>query len=102
MEAGQGRRAGQGHVFGGSSREFAGGGFVEAKRNIVLVRGSGTSKAHLAVAIARSYMCKGARGRLYNVVDLVNHLETELRAGGQGRTTDELDLLDFAILEGLG
>ena len=57
-------------------RELAGGGFLEGKRNIVLVGGTGT-KTHLAVAVARSCIRKGARGRCYNVVDLVNHLEAE-------------------------
>ena len=58
-------------------QELAGGGFLEGKRNIVLVGGTGTGKTHLAVAIARSCIRKGARGRCYNVVDLVNHLEAE-------------------------
>ena len=71
-------------------QELAGGGFLEGKRNIVLVGGTGTGKTHLAVAIARSCIRKGARGRCYNVVDLVNHLEAELRAGRQGRTADQL------------
>ena len=35
-------------------QELAGGGFLEGKRNIVLVGGTGTGKTHLAVAIARS------------------------------------------------
>ena len=52
--------------------------------------GTGTGKTHLAVAIARSCIRKGARGRCYNVVDLVNHLDAELRAGRQGRTADQL------------
>ena len=45
---------------------------------------------------------KGARGRCYNVVDLVNHLEAELRAGRQGRTADQLVRRDFVILDELG
>ena len=49
-------------------QELAGGGFLEGKRNIVLVGGTGTGKTHLAVAIARSCIRKGARGRCYNVV----------------------------------
>ena len=49
-----------------------------------------TGKTHLAVAIARSCIRKGARGRFYNVVDLVNLLEAELRSGRQGRTADQL------------
>ena len=72
-------------------RDLAMGGFLEAKRNIVLVGGTGTGKTHLAVAIARSCIRKGARGRFYNVVDLVNHLEAEIRSGRQGRTADQLN-----------
>ena len=55
-------------------QELATGGFLEGKRNIVLVGGTGTGKTHLAVAIARACIRKAARGRFYNVVDLVNHL----------------------------
>ena len=86
-------------------QELAGGGFLEGKRNIVLVGGTGTGKTHLAVAIARSCIRKGARGRCYNVVDLVNHLEAELRSGRQGRTADQLVAeirRDFVILDELG
>ena len=83
-------------------RDLAMGGFFEAKRNIVLVGGTGTGKTHLAVAIARSCIRKGARGRFYNVVDLVNLLEAELRSGRQGRTADQLTRRDFVILDELG
>ena len=83
-------------------RDLAMGGFFEAKRNIVLVGGTGTGKTHLAVAIARSCIRKGARGRFYNVVDLVNLLEAELRSGRQGRTVDQLTRRDFVILDELG
>ena len=67
-------------------RELATGGFLEGQRNIVLVGGTGTGKTHLAVAIARSCIRKGARGRCHNVVDLVNDLEAELRVGRQSMT----------------
>ena len=43
----------------------------------MLVGGTGTGKSHLAIAIARSCIRGNARGRFYNVVDLVNRLETE-------------------------
>ena len=75
---------------------------VYRKRNIVLVGGTGTGKTHLAVAIARSCIRKGARGRFYNAVDLVNLLEAELRSGRQGRTADQLTRRDFVILDELG
>ncbi len=37
----------------------------------------------------------GTRGRFFNVVDLVNRLETETRSGKQGRLADYLTRLDF-------
>ena len=49
--------------------------------------GTGTGKTHLAIAIARSCIRGGARGRFYNVVDLVNRLEIETRNGRQGRAS---------------
>ena len=71
--------------------DLAGGGFIAQQRNAVLVGGTGTGKTHLAIAIARSCIRGGARGRFYNVVDLVNRLETETRAGRQGRLAEPPD-----------
>jgi hypothetical protein len=63
---------------------------------------TGTGKTHLAIAIARSCIRSGARGRFYNVVDLVNRLETEARNARQGRLADHLTRIDFVILDELG
>src|SRR5881398_2416593 len=76
-------------------RDLAGGGFIAQQRNSVLIGGTGTGKTHLAIAIARSCIRSGARGRFYNVVDLVNRLETETRSGRQGRVADHLTRMDF-------
>jgi DNA replication protein DnaC len=83
-------------------KDLAGGGFLASKRNIVLVGGTGTGKTHLAVAIARSCIRSGARGRFYNVVDLVNRLETEARNARAGRLADHLTRMDFLVLDELG
>jgi DNA replication protein DnaC len=83
-------------------RDLAGGAFVADQRNVVLVGGTGTGKSHLAIAIARSLIRNGARGRFFNVVDLVNRLETEARAGRPGRIADHLTRLDFVVLDELG
>jgi DNA replication protein DnaC len=83
-------------------RDLAGGGFLAHERNVVLVGGTGTGKSHLAIAIARACIRGGARGRFFNVVDLVNRLEAEGRAGRQGRTADYLSRMDFVILDELG
>jgi len=83
-------------------RELARGDFLEHQRNAVLIGGTGTGKTHLAVAIARACIRDGARGRFFNVVDLVNKLDAEARADRQGRTADLLCRLDFLILDELG
>ena len=82
--------------------DLANGHFIAQQRNVVLVGGTGTGKTHLAIAIVRSCIRSGARGRFYNVVDLVNRLETESRSGRQGRIADHLTRLDFVILDELG
>ena len=63
---------------------------------------TGTGKTHLAIAIARSCIRAGSRGRFFTTVDLVNHLEAQARAGRQGRLADYLTRLDFVILDELG
>ena len=82
--------------------DLAGGTFLAQQRNAVLVGGTGTGKTHLAIAIARSCIRGGTRGRFYNVVDLVNRLETEARSGRQGRLADHLTRVDFIVLDELG
>ena len=63
---------------------------------------TGTGKTHLAIAIARSCIRSGSRGRFFTTVDLVNRLEAEARSGRQGRLADYLTRLDFVILDELG
>ena len=83
-------------------RDLAGGNFVAHQRNVVLVGGTGTGKTHLAIAVARSCIRGGVRGRYFNVVDLVNRLEAEGRAGRQGRMAEYLGRMDFVVLDELG
>jgi DNA replication protein DnaC len=86
----------------GVVRDLAGGHFIAQQRNVVLVGGTGTGKTHLAIAIARSCIRDGKRGRFYTTVDLVNRLEAETRAGRQGRLADYQTRLDFVLLDELG
>ena len=83
-------------------RDLAAGGFLAHQRNVVLVGGTGTGKTHLAIAIARACIRDGARGRFFNVVDLVNRLEAESRSGRQGRLADYMCHKDFVVLDELG
>ena len=82
--------------------DLAAGGFIAQHRNVVLVGGTGTGKTHLAIAIVRSCIRSGARGRFYNVVDLVNRLENEARNGRQGHLADQLVRRDVVVLDELG
>ena len=86
----------------GLVRDMAGGGFLDDKRNAVLVGGTGTGKTHLAVAIARSCIRAGRRARFTTVIDLVNRLEDEARAGKAGRLAEQLMRLDLLVLDELG
>ena len=86
----------------GLVRDLATGDFLASQRNAVLIGGTGTGKSHLAIAIARACIRGGARSRFYNVVDLVNRLEAESRAGRQGRIADYLARLDLIVLDELG
>lgn len=83
-------------------RELAGGAFITQQRNVVFIGGTGTGKSHLAIAITRSCIRTGARGRFYNVVDLVNRLENEARNGRQGHLADQLVRRDVVVLDELG
>ncbi len=86
----------------GLVRELATGTFLNQQRNAVLVGGIGTGKSHVAVAIARSCIRAGARCRFYTVIDLVNRLEAESKAGRAGKLADALTRLDLVVLDELG
>jgi DNA replication protein DnaC len=81
---------------------LAGGTFLDDQRNVVLIGGTGTGKTHIAIAVARACIRQGRKARFFNVVDLVNRLETEVKLDRQGRTADALARVDLVILDELG
>lgn len=81
---------------------LSGGTFLEDQRNVVLVGGTGTGKTHIAIGIVRNCIRAGRKARFFNVVDLVNRLETEVKLDRQGRTADALSRVDLVILDELG
>ena len=84
-------------------RDLHGGGFLETQRNVVFVGGTGTGKSHLSIAITANCIRKrNARARFFNVVDLVNRLEAEARAGVAGRLAEQLTRVDVVVLDELG
>ncbi len=95
-------------IFGGTPineglvRSLHAGSFLDARRNIVLVGGTGTGKTHLAIAITAAVVRAGARGRYFNTVDLVNRLEEESRVGRAGNLAAQLGRLELVVLDELG
>ena len=86
----------------GLIRSLHDGAFLPARRNIVLVGGTGTGKTHLAIAITANVVRKGARARYFNTVDLVTRLEEETRIGKGGTLAGQLSRLDLVVLDELG
>jgi DNA replication protein DnaC len=86
----------------GLVRELAAGDFVDTKRNVILIGGTGTGKTHLAIAIASAVIGARVRGRFYNLVDLVNRLEAEKSAGRSGRLVELLLRHDLIVIDELG
>jgi DNA replication protein DnaC len=83
-------------------RSLHAGAFLPARRNIVMIGGTGTGKTHLALAITAAVVRAGARGRFFNTVDLVNRLEEEARIGKAGTLARQLARLDLVVLDELG
>jgi DNA replication protein DnaC len=83
-------------------RQLYAGDYLATARNIVLVGGTGTGKSHLATALARHAILEGKRARFYSVVDLVNQLDAEKRAGRAGHLTNRLLNQDAIVLDELG
>ena len=76
--------------------------FLEQKRNLLLIGGTGTGKTHLAIALGRNAVRRGKRVRFYGVVDLVNQLEQEKAAGKAGQLANRLVNVDAVVLDELG
>ena len=83
-------------------RSLYAGSFLTTGSNVLLIGGTGTGKTHLAIAFARHLIKQGQRGRYFNVVDLVNQLETEKLNGRGGKLAESLVRLDLVVLDELG
>ena len=83
-------------------RQLYAGDYLTTARNIVFVGGTGTGKSHLATALARNVILQNKRARFYSVVDLVNQLDAEKRAGRSGNLANRLLNQDAIVLDELG
>ncbi len=86
----------------GQIRELATGTFLDARRNTIFVGGTGTGKTHLSIGVAAAVIRARARGRFFNLVDLVNLLEQEKAAGRTGRLAENLLRYDLIVIDELG
>lgn len=74
--------------------------FLSSGGNVLLV--GGTGKTHPVISIARNLIKHSKRGCYFNVVDLVNQLETEKLSGRGGKLAESLLRLDLVVLDELG
>ena len=87
-------------------RELAGGGYLEARENVLLIGNSGTGKTHLAVAAMQQIMREkvpAVRGRFADFTSLV--LEMQMTFDGSGSSREILQPLieaDLLVLDELG
>jgi DNA replication protein DnaC len=72
------------------------------ERNAIFIGGTGTGKTHLCIAVASAVIRARARGRFFNLVDLVNQLEQEKAAGRTGRLSEKLLRYDVIVIDELG
>lgn len=86
----------------GLVRDLHDGGFLQTQRNAVFIGGAGTGKTHVCIAITANCVRRGARARFFAVIDLVNRLEAEARAGQPGKLADQLTCVDLVVLDELG
>jgi DNA replication protein DnaC len=82
--------------------QLATGTFLDTQRNLVLIGGTGTGKSHIAIGIVRSCIRSGKKARFFNVVDLVNKLESDVKLGRPGRIADSLMRVHVVIFDELG
>ena len=77
--------------------------FITELRNLIFIGGTGTSKTHLAIAIAMHAVRERSRVRFFNLVDLANQLEQEKLVGKAGRLAERLvRYTELVVLDKLG
>jgi DNA replication protein DnaC len=69
---------------------------------VIFIGGTGTGKTHLCIGVAAAVVRARAKGRFFNLVDLVNQLEQEKAAGRTGRLAEKLLRYDLIAIDELG
>ena len=87
----------------GLVRELATGSFLDGQgRNGIFIGGTGTGKTHLCIAVASAVIRSRARGRFFNLVDLVNQLEQEETTTAADRSPGSCCRYDLIVIGELG
>ena len=82
--------------------DLADGAFLDERRNLVFIGGTGTGKSHLAMGMSRQCIRHGRKVRFFNVVDLVNQLERDSKLEQHDRLANRLGRVDLVVLDELG
>src|SRR3989338_7125985 len=83
-------------------RRLYDGDFMNERKNIVFMGGSGTGKTHLAISIGVNLIRQGCKVRFWNMVDLVNELEREKEQNKTGTLQRRMKSFSLVILDELG
>ncbi len=76
--------------------------FIEEKKNIIFMGGSGTGKTHLASSIGLNIIKQGYKVKFWNLTDLVNELETEKENNIPGILAKKMSKFSLIILDEMG
>jgi DNA replication protein DnaC len=82
--------------------ELARGGWIEQRKNCILVGTSGTGKTHLAIALGMAACRAGRRVKFFTAAALVNRLEEAQKQYALDRFLKQLDKTDLLICDELG
>lgn len=83
-------------------RQLYEGSFLQAKKNIIFMGGSGTGKTHLAISIGLNLIRSGFKVKFCNLIDLVNELENEKEQKIYKSIEKKLNKFSVIILDEMG
>jgi len=83
-------------------RQLAGGEYIDARENVLIMGNSGTGKTHLATALGFAACAQGKRVRFWSATALVTHLLEMREEHNLKRFFTQVEKHDLIILDELG